>query len=53
MEIVKQVECYRKNFISTNNYSSKSRRENDRRYLTEFLVNTSQSETDQSPDDEE
>ena len=40
------------NLISTNNPSGKSRGENDRGYLTDFSVNASQSETDQSSDDE-
>ena len=40
------------NFISTNNRSGKSRGENDREYLTDFSVNASQSEIDQSSDDE-
>ena len=39
-------------FISTNNLSGKSRGENDRGYLTDFSVNASQSEIDQSSDDE-
>ena len=40
------------NFISTNNPSGRSQGENDRGYLTDFSVNVSQSETDQSADDE-
>ena len=40
------------NFISTNNRSGKPRGENDREYLTDFSVNASQSEIDQSSDDE-
>ena len=40
------------NFISTNNPSVKSREEYDREYLTDFSVNASQSEIDQSSDDE-
>ena len=40
------------NFISTNNRSGKSRGENDKEYLTDFSVNASQSEIDQSSDDE-
>ena len=40
------------NFISTNNRPGKSRGENDREYLTEFSVNASQPEIDQSSDDE-
>ena len=39
-------------FISTNSPSGKSRGENDRRYLTDFSVNASKSEIDQSSDDE-
>ena len=39
-------------FISTNNPSGKPRGENDRGYLTDFSVNASQSEIDQSPDEE-
>ena len=39
-------------FISTNNPSGKSRGENDRGYLTDFSVNASQSEINQSSDDE-
>ena len=39
-------------FISTNNPLGKSRGENDRGYLTDFSVNASQSEIDQSSDDE-
>ena len=38
-------------FISVNHPSSKSQGENDRAYLTNFSVNASQSETDQSSDD--
>ena len=38
-------------FISVNHPSSKSQGENDRAYLTDFSVNASQSETDQSSDD--
>ena len=37
-------------FISVNHPSSKSQGENDRAYLTNFSVNASQSETDQSSD---
>ena len=40
------------NFISTNNPWVKSRGENDREYLTDFSVNASQTEIDQSSDDE-
>ena len=40
------------NFISQNNASGKPRGENDRGYLTDFSVNASQSEIDQSSDDE-
>ena len=40
------------NFISTSNPSGKSQGENDRGYLTDFSVNSSQSEIDQSSDDE-
>ena len=40
------------NFISTSNSSGKLRGENDRGYLTDFSVNASQSEIDQSFDDE-
>ena len=40
------------NFISTNNRSGKSRGENDKGYLTDFSVNASQSEIDQSSDNE-
>ena len=39
-------------FISTNNPTRRSRGENDRGYLTDFSVNASQSETDQSSDEE-
>ena len=35
-------------FISTNNPLGKSRAENDRGYLTDFSINASQSEIDQS-----
>ena len=40
------------NFISTNSSSGKSRGESDRGYLTDFSVNASQSEIDQSSDNE-
>ena len=49
--------CYRKlgstleKFISTNNPLGKLRGENDRGYLTNFSVNTSQCEKNQSSDD--
>ena len=39
-------------FISTNNPTGRSRRENDRGYLTDSSVNASQSEIDQSSDEE-
>ena len=39
-------------FISTNNLLGKSRGEYDRRYLTDFSVNASQPEIDQSSDKE-
>ena len=39
-------------FISTNNPTGRSRGENDRGYLTDFSVNASQSEIDQSSDEE-
>ena len=39
-------------FISTNNPTGRSRGEKDRGYLTDFSVNASQSEIDQSSDDE-
>ena len=39
-------------FISTNNPTGRSRGENDRGYLTDFSVNASQSEIDQSSDGE-
>ena len=39
-------------FVPTDNPSGKSRGENDRGYLTDFSVNVSISETDQSSDDE-
>ena len=39
-------------FISTNNPTGRSRGENDRGYLTDFSVNASQSEIDQSFDEE-
>ena len=39
-------------FISTRNPSGNSPGENDRGYLTDFSVNTSQSAIDQSPNDE-
>ena len=39
-------------FISTNNPTGRSQGENDRGYLTDFSVNASQSETDQSSDEE-
>ena len=39
-------------FISTSNPSGKSRGENDREYLTDFSVNASQYEIDQSSDAE-
>ena len=39
-------------FISTNNPPGKSRGENDRGHLTDFSVNASQSEIDQSSDKE-
>ena len=38
-------------FISTNNPTGRSRGEKDRGYLTDFSVNASQSEIDQSSDD--
>ena len=39
-------------FISTNNPTGRSRGENDRGYLTDFSVNASQSQIDQSSDEE-
>ena len=39
-------------FISTNNPTGRSRGENDRGYLTDFSVNASQSEIDQSSDED-
>ena len=39
-------------FISTNNPTGRSQGENDRGYLTDFSVNASQSEIDQSSDEE-
>ena len=39
-------------FISTNSPSGKSRGENDREHLTDFSVNASQYDIDQSPDAE-
>ena len=39
-------------FISTNNPTGRSRGENDKGYLTDFSVNASQSEIDQSSDEE-
>ena len=39
-------------FFSTNNPSGKSQVENDREYLTDFSVNTSQSEIDEFSVDE-
>ena len=39
-------------FFSTNNPPDRSRGENDRGYLTDFSVNASQSEIDQSSDEE-
>ena len=38
--------------ISTKSPSGKSRRENDREYLTDFSLNASQSEIDQSSDED-
>ena len=40
--------CTLEKFISANNPAGKSRGENDREYLTDFSVNVSQSEIDQS-----
>ena len=47
-----KLESTLENFISTNNPSGKSRGENDSGYMTDFSVNVSQSEIDQSSDNE-
>ena len=47
-----KLESTLEKFVSTNSPSGKSRGENDRAYLTDFSVNTSQSEIDQASDDE-
>ena len=50
--VIFKLGCTLENFISTNSLSGKSRGENDGGYLTDFSVNASQSEIDQSSDDE-
>ena len=47
-----KLESTLEKFVSTNSLSGKSRGKNNRGYRTDFSVNPSQSEIDQSSDDE-